>query len=419
MPIDDSSNTVDNRALDGYATPWIDASRATKEVVEPSKDDEEGLGAPKRIDAAMKAPELSHPFWQSTQHDQPLPPDVIQHIIYFFIEMHNSEAAPHGPDWSRAPSAPPIALCCKATYRDTYSVAKSFFVNQYGLPDDAVQGHPLGYLVRAMVLVLLSAKSTRVAPPLVDRYVSKAIRLGNKLAVTALCCHGWDFVSEAQTIVTPQLVCDMVRNGCVGSIAACKELTGELPQDFLPERSRSQMWRDAICDWKLDVVCALLELGVSPQTIDEQTDINGKNALHEACHKGYTELASRLIEAGANIHVQDKSYYRRNALYYACRAGHAEITSQLIEAGANIHVKDKYGQTPLHWACEKGPAHAQIIQQLIEAGANVDAQGYWGRTALYWACHEGDAEIASLLVAAGANIHVKDEYGQTALDIAC
>ena len=46
----------------------------------------------------------------------------------------------------------------------------------------------------------------------------------------------------------------------------------------------------------------------------------------------------------------------------ASSRGYAEIVSMLVEAGANINMKDKYGKTALDYASERG--HKDIVSIL-------------------------------------------------------
>ncbi len=59
-------------------------------------------------------------------------------------------------------------------------------------------------------------------------------------------------------------------------------------------------------------------------------------------------LVSDLITLGANVNWQDDDVYNSTPLHSAARFGRVEIVRMLIDAGANVDVQDVDGWTPLH-----------------------------------------------------------------------
>ena len=51
----------------------------------------------------------------------------------------------------------------------------------------------------------------------------------------------------------------------------------------------------------------------------------------------------------------------------AASRGYADIVSMLVDAGASVNIKDKYGKTALSYATQRG--HQSIIKILKDAGA--------------------------------------------------
>lgn len=95
----------------------------------------------------------------------------------------------------------------------------------------------------------------------------------------------------------------------------------------------------------------------------------GKNyseAFIEASKKGYTKIASALLEAGADFDVQDEE--GKTALMHAAENGYLEIAEELIVLGADASIADKQGRTPLDAAQKNG---FKEIEKLIKGDKEV------------------------------------------------
>ncbi|CAK9050849.1 unnamed protein product, partial [Durusdinium trenchii] len=79
------------------------------------------------------------------------------------------------------------------------------------------------------------------------------------------------------------------------------------------------------------------------------------SALHRAAWDGDAAEVQRLIEAGADVELQDKTSDRQGAL------------------------ETPKGQRPLHYAADKG--HVEVLERLLAAKATVDAEDEDGRGA--------------------------------------
>lgn len=95
----------------------------------------------------------------------------------------------------------------------------------------------------------------------------------------------------------------------------------------------------------------------------EFRDSDGSTALHCACWKGHIEVASHLIQVGADVNaVNLNDHWGTTPLHAAAHANHAVIAELLIQSGANIQAKDNKGQTPLvHTTFHKATAAAKIL----------------------------------------------------------
>jgi len=155
-----------------------------------------------------------------------------------------------------------------------------------------------------------------------------------------------------------------------------------------------------------------------PQIVNEKNDhgltrYRGCTALMIAAWNGNAEIVQMLVDAGAQLNVQNN--YGRTALFLAAHNGKVEIVKLLIAAGAEIAEKED-AQTALMIVAYNG--NAEIIKLLIAAGAQLDVKDSKGRTALMHAVDQGRAEVVQLLIDAGAQINVKNNESDTALTLA-
>lgn len=91
------------------------------------------------------------------------------------------------------------------------------------------------------------------------------------------------------------------------------------------------------------------------------TDIHWNTPLHAAALGGFSETASILIEAGADLEA--KNYYEWTPLTVACKNGDFDTVSKLLGAGASVHSVDKMKNRPLHIAAQFG--NESVINLLL------------------------------------------------------
>ncbi|KAK5632949.1 hypothetical protein RRF57_008664 [Xylaria bambusicola] len=102
----------------------------------------------------------------------------------------------------------------------------------------------------------------------------------------------------------------------------------------------------------------------------------------------------------ANLDI--RSIYGTNALHLAARDGNVGIIAHLLQAGANIDVNEHpRGWTPLFEAAVNGCMEA--VQYLIQHGANATLEDCMGWTAKELATYRGHLAIAELLNNANPN----------------
>ena len=201
---------------------------------------------------------------------------------------------------------------------------------------------------------------------------------------------------------------------------------------------------DAAQSNDIDSAMMSIDQGVGVNT----TSPDGATALHWAAHWGATDLAERLLSAGALVDASNElgitpiSIACRNGseamvdlllkakadakgsepsgetvLMSCARTGSLGAVEQLLAAGAEPNsVEVDSGQTALMWAAAGG--HWEIVDLLIGAGADVNASSSGKFTPLMFAARTGDLKSAELLLDAGAKVNVATEDGLSPLLIA-
>lgn len=128
-------------------------------------------------------------------------------------------------------------------------------------------------------------------------------------------------------------------------------------------KPRSCTLMDAVRDDDHELVSITLEAGEDVR----QTNAYLRTPLHKASYySGAPEVITSLIQRGADVNARDKGNW--TALHLATRNGHVEAVRVLLDAGAELTVQDsKHGWTPLHLAVITGQVEAAKL--LVGAGA--------------------------------------------------
>jgi uncharacterized protein len=109
-------------------------------------------------------------------------------------------------------------------------------------------------------------------------------------------------------------------------------------------------------------------------------------------------------------------------LHLAAFFGHAEIASTLVERGADVNIRanNPTGVMPLHSAlAQRDPTVAtEIADLLIRKGADVNAAQHGGWRPLHQAAAHGYEEIVRLLLKHGADRLCKSDDGKSPADLA-
>lgn len=216
----------------------------------------------------------------------------------------------------------------------------------------------------------------------------------------------------------------------------------------------------------------------------ESEDLEQGNEFLEAVKRGDRSAVEDLLRREPGL-ARFAGEYDKTGLHWAAERDHVEVASLLLDAGADIEAKTSWGATALDWAATMGGVgvgdlllvrgasgltlvaaaglgklaevraiigsgadlsthrrrgaplspnedwladsaymqgdvisdamyaaarngHTHVARYLLDQGASVDAKGVLGGTALQWAAINGHKETVSLLADRGASLTVRD-----------
>lgn len=148
-----------------------------------------------------------------------------------------------------------------------------------------------------------------------------------------------------------------------------------------------------------------LELLATADISKRKVDVNarqvdGMTALHWATYHDDLDLATRLIEAGAEVSLANR--YGVTALTLACQNGNGELVERLLEGGAAPNTVLPGGETALMTAARTG--RMGPLRALLSKGADIHSTDERrGQTALMWATVEGHNDVVKVLIELGAD----------------
>ncbi len=139
------------------------------------------------------------------------------------------------------------------------------------------------------------------------------------------------------------------------------------------------------------------------------------------------ELASILLDFGANIDGQDLKILQDTPLIAAASLYVNQLGKYYLSKGANLHHQGFFGGTALHWAAWCGGV--ELLEVLLQKDLDLNQKCIeFTSTPLFWAVHGTyqDKNIArsahlksiELLIKAGADKNIPNIEGYTIFDLA-
>ncbi|GAV91111.1 cNMP_binding domain-containing protein/Ion_trans domain-containing protein/DUF3354 domain-containing protein/Ank_2 domain-containing protein [Cephalotus follicularis] len=152
----------------------------------------------------------------------------------------------------------------------------------------------------------------------------------------------------------------------------------------------------------------LLKRGLNPN----ESDNNGRTALHIAACKGSENCVLLLLDYGADPNCRDSD--GNVPLWEAILNGHEHVVILLVENGANINSGDVG-----HFACTAAEQNSlNLLMEIDRYGGDVTLPRSNGATALHIAVCEDNTEIVKYLLSKGADIDKPDVHSWTPSDLA-
>ncbi|KAL8189630.1 hypothetical protein R6Q57_029196 [Mikania cordata] len=152
----------------------------------------------------------------------------------------------------------------------------------------------------------------------------------------------------------------------------------------------------------------LLERGLDPN----ESDNNGRTALHIAASQGNINCVLLLLDHGADPNSRDSE--GNVPLWEAILGNHESVTTILKDNGATLFSGD-VGQFSCI-AAEQNKLYT--LKQIINHGGDITTPKTNGSTALHVAVCEGNIEMVKFLLTQAADIDKPDDHGWTPRDLA-
>lgn len=161
---------------------------------------------------------------------------------------------------------------------------------------------------------------------------------------------------------------------------------------------------------KLDIFNSCVAGRVSPVLAEIDRDpallqahsTDGWTPLHLAAFFGHADLATALLDRGAQIDARSTNAMQNTPLHAAAAGGHVALVQLLAKRGADVNARQQGGWTALHSASQAG--NRDMVEALLANGADVNARASNDQSPLDLALSKGHHEVAALLETLGAKL---------------
>ncbi len=168
--------------------------------------------------------------------------------------------------------------------------------------------------------------------------------------------------------------------------------------ELLDRRPKLDIFGHCIAGHTEDV---LEELQRRPELLESHSS-DGWTPLHLAAFFGHPELATALLDRGADIEARSTNPSKNTPLHAATAGGHAQIVRLLLLSGANPRARQEGGWTALHSAAQAG--NREMVEELVAHGADINARADNNQSPLDLALTRGQQGMVTLLEALGAKL---------------
>eukprot|EP01135_Chromosphaera_perkinsii_P001701 Nk52_evm78s208 gene=Nk52_evmTU78s208 len=138
-------------------------------------------------------------------------------------------------------------------------------------------------------------------------------------------------------------------------------------------------------------------------------DKNGNTPLHVAVEQDYVDIASFLLQHGADPNTHN--YRIGTPLHTAAYFGRLQCIDMLVHFKASVQARGYCNRSPAHWAAARG--NTECLRLLFDSGAIINARDSYDITPTHLAAEHGHFEVLKLLLDRGAKVNLKDDYGWT------